>query len=29
MYCTKCKKVVPCEHLPDPKKYNGFEETKK
>ena len=25
MYCIKCKKVVPCKHIPDPKNWNGFE----
>ena len=25
MYCMKCKKIVPCVHVPDPKKFNGFE----
>lgn len=29
MYCTKCNKVVPCIHLPDPSKWNGFEQVKK
>lgn len=28
MYCIKCKKVVPCKHIPDPRNYNGFEEAK-
>ena len=28
MYCMKCRKTVPCEHVPDPKNYNGFEEAK-
>lgn len=25
MYCIKCKRVVPCKHLEDPTKWNGFE----